>query len=50
MAKREIRLPPDTIRAIERSITECGEAKVKLERGTIKVLSITARLVSAQES
>lgn len=50
MAKETIRLPPDTIRAIERVISGGGEVKVKLDRGIIKVQEVWVSLVSAQES
>lgn len=49
MAKEGVRLMPDTIRAIEEIMSKRGEAKVKNEGGIIKVLDITAKLVSAQE-
>lgn len=49
MAKQEIRLPPDVIRAIEKIISSGESAKVKYDRGVVKVHSMDLTLEIAQE-
>lgn len=41
-----MKLPPEIIRAIEKTISAGGEAKVKLVRGVIRVQAQTVRLVA----
>lgn len=49
MAKSDIRLPPDIIRAIEEGLEINGEAVVKLNRGVVKVTTATVKVIKAQE-
>lgn len=49
MAKAEIRLPPDIIRAIERVVSRGETAQVKNDRGVLKVQSTAVKLEMAQE-
>lgn len=49
MAKTDIRLPPDIIRAIERVISRGETAQVKNDRGVLKVQTTAVRLERAQE-
>lgn len=49
MAKTDIRLPPDIIRAIEEIVTRGGTAQIRNIRGILKVQSVSAKLEAAQE-
>lgn len=49
MAKLDIRLPPDIIRAIEEVLSRGETAQVKYDRGVLKVQYSTVRLVKNQE-
>lgn len=49
MANTDVRLPPDIIRAIEKSLSSTGKVVVKMHRGTIKVQKETISLVLAVE-
>ena len=49
MANVDVRLPPDIIRAIERIISKGESAKVKYDRGVVKVHSMSLKLESTTE-